>query len=227
MRSAPPTPRLKGKREHVGAGVEGHAGRVIGRTVVDDEDVEVGQLRADLRQHRGQRGLLVVRRDDHERPHEPGSLRPGHRCDDHPTAALQKRRVASAGSRTRRRPAAATLIVDGRPATNAACNEVPPGHERRRRDVVGAPVRARDEPERDQPSFRRGHHDATPAGHVEAHDRVRATGRGLGALTRARSDERVVDRGQGRRRPVRAVRAGRRRRPADASVPRRAPRESP
>ena len=55
-----------GVTEHLGAGRAGAVGGVVGGAVVDDDDVEVRCVLPQLRDDPGDRGGLVVRRDDGE-----------------------------------------------------------------------------------------------------------------------------------------------------------------
>ena len=75
MRIAPPTPMLNGRltTSAVPVGAD-DVGRAVGGAVVDDEDVEVGHVLAQLREDLRQRLGLVPRRDDHEGTVGAGSV---------------------------------------------------------------------------------------------------------------------------------------------------------
>ena len=71
------------ERKHgdVDAGFARDVGGAVGRTVAHDEHLVLGRLLRQLLQHRRQRLLLVVRRDDHQRARGP--VRAAHRgCTD-------------------------------------------------------------------------------------------------------------------------------------------------
>src|SRR5664280_3781314 len=59
-------PEAVGQRQYLGAGLRGDLRRAVGRPVVDDEDVGLGQQRLHLLDHRPDAGLLIPGRNQHQ-----------------------------------------------------------------------------------------------------------------------------------------------------------------
>ena len=85
-------PAVPSKRQHLRAVLARHVRRPIGGTVVDNEDIRIGQQASEVVEHRRQILLLVPRRNEDERvahayPRRASSARAARSCRRHTAAA--------------------------------------------------------------------------------------------------------------------------------------------